>query len=179
MIYSSETKKPHIHESAYVAPTAVLSGDVTIGAGCAILHGAVITAEGAAVEIGPECVVMENAVLKAVDKALKIGEHSVIAPHAYVVDTTLPEDSYVPLGGSSGTNVRAHDTQEYAKFLCKVHAQDASLEDHKRATKAPVTPEPPPKPIPEVEGVDSAMMVELQEMEHRRQEALRKQREHK
>ena len=33
MILSSGTKKPKIHPSAYVAPTATISGDVTIGAG--------------------------------------------------------------------------------------------------------------------------------------------------
>ena len=33
MILSSGTKKPKIHSSAYVAPTATISGDVTIGAG--------------------------------------------------------------------------------------------------------------------------------------------------
>ena len=47
MLISSGTKKPNVHASAYVAPTAVVSGDVTIEEGCAILFGAVITAEGA------------------------------------------------------------------------------------------------------------------------------------
>ncbi len=49
MILSSGTKKPKIHSSAYVAPTATIAGDVTIGADCAVLHGAVIIAEGAPV----------------------------------------------------------------------------------------------------------------------------------
>ena len=31
MIFSSSTKKPKIHSSAYVAPTATIGGDVTIG----------------------------------------------------------------------------------------------------------------------------------------------------
>ncbi len=52
MILSSGTKKPKIHSSAYVAPGAVIGGDVTIGPGCAMLHGAVITSEGAPVTIG-------------------------------------------------------------------------------------------------------------------------------
>ena len=39
MILSSGTKKPKIHSSAYVAPTATICGDVTIGAGCACCTG--------------------------------------------------------------------------------------------------------------------------------------------
>ena len=64
MILSSGTKKPKIHSSAYVAPTATISGDVTVGASCAILHGAIVVAEGAPVTIGADTVVMENAVSK-------------------------------------------------------------------------------------------------------------------
>ena len=71
MIVSSNGKKPKIHASAYVAPSATIAGDVTIGSGCAILHGAVIVSEGAPVTIGTDTVVMENAVIKASGKALK------------------------------------------------------------------------------------------------------------
>ena len=52
MILSSGTKRPKIHSSAYVAPTATVAGEVTIGAESAVLHGAVITSEGAPVAIG-------------------------------------------------------------------------------------------------------------------------------
>ena len=250
MILSSATKKPRIHESAYVAPSAVVSGDVTIDAECAILHGAVITAEGAPLEIGASTVIMENAVLKssggeALRFPLKIGKGCLIGPHAYIVGAEIGDGCFIAtgakifngavLGGDSSVSLagivhvkarlpngsrvpiehialgdpatiyppeRASDVQDklhfsrdvfnledggvagtkiaetYAKFLRKIHAQDTSLDEPKRAPKPPSAPEPPPKPIPEVEGVDSAMMVELQEMEHRRQEALRKQREH-
>jgi carbonic anhydrase/acetyltransferase-like protein (isoleucine patch superfamily) len=94
MILSSGTKKPKIHSNAYVAPTATISGDVTIGAGCAILHGAVITAEGAPVTIGADCVVMEHAVIKASGGSatqfpVSIGERCIVGPHAYVVGATI------------------------------------------------------------------------------------------
>jgi carbonic anhydrase/acetyltransferase-like protein (isoleucine patch superfamily) len=32
---------PSVHPDAYVAPTAVLSGQVSVGAGSCVLHGAV------------------------------------------------------------------------------------------------------------------------------------------
>ena len=47
-----------------MAPTAVLSGEVRIGRGSCIMHGAVVAAEGGPVEIGANCVIMENAVLR-------------------------------------------------------------------------------------------------------------------
>jgi acetyltransferase-like isoleucine patch superfamily enzyme len=55
---------PSVHPDAYVAPTAVLSGQVSIGAGSCIMHGAVLAAEGGPVQVGAGCVIMENAVLR-------------------------------------------------------------------------------------------------------------------
>jgi carbonic anhydrase/acetyltransferase-like protein (isoleucine patch superfamily) len=103
MILSSGTKRPKIHSSAYVAPTATVSGDVTIGADSAVLHGAVVTAEGAPLTIGAQCVVMENAVLKSsggtsLQYPLSIGDHTIVGPHAYVVGATIGEGCFVASG---------------------------------------------------------------------------------
>jgi gamma-carbonic anhydrase len=56
---------PQVSESAYIAPTAVLAGDVTVGPHSRVLFGTVITAEGGPVEIGKNCVIMDNAVIQA------------------------------------------------------------------------------------------------------------------
>jgi carbonic anhydrase/acetyltransferase-like protein (isoleucine patch superfamily) len=103
MVFSSGTKKPNIHASAYVAPTATISGDVTIDEGCAVLFGAVITAEGAPVVIGANTVVMENAVLKssggsAMQFPLTVGESCIIGPGAYVVGATLEPGCFIASG---------------------------------------------------------------------------------
>jgi carbonic anhydrase/acetyltransferase-like protein (isoleucine patch superfamily) len=45
MLIEHRGKSPLVHPSAYVAPTAVLCGDVRIGPDCRVLFGAVITAE--------------------------------------------------------------------------------------------------------------------------------------
>jgi carbonic anhydrase/acetyltransferase-like protein (isoleucine patch superfamily) len=114
MIFSSGTSKPKIHSSAYVAPTAVISGDVEIGSGCAILHGAVITAEGAPVRIGSDTVIMENAVLKASGGSastfpLAIGERCIVGPGAYVVGATVGEGCFVAGGSRVGNGERLAD----------------------------------------------------------------------
>ena len=174
MIYASGGKRPRVDESAYVAPGAVVCGDVTVEAGCAILHGAVVAGEGASVVLGESCVVMEHAVVRATGKAVQIGECSVVSPHAYVVDVSLAADSYVPAGATQGENPKARNGETYAAFLRKAHVDDALVDDKRPVKRAPTIPEEIPK-APHVEGVDNAMMLELAEMEHKRQEALRKQ----
>ncbi|HET7875156.1 MAG TPA: gamma carbonic anhydrase family protein, partial [Methylomirabilota bacterium] len=64
MVLEHLGKRPRIHESAYVAPTATVCGDVTIGPESRILFGAVLVAEGGPVVVGVHAVVMENAVLR-------------------------------------------------------------------------------------------------------------------
>ncbi len=100
MIVSSGTKKPTIHASAYVAPTATISGDVTVEEGCAVLFGAVISAEGAPVTIGANSVVMENAIVKSsggkvMQFPCSVGESCIIGPGAYVVGATIEPGSFI------------------------------------------------------------------------------------
>ena len=103
MLISSGTKKPNVHSSAYVAPTATISGDVSIEEGCAVLYGAVITAEGAPIVIGANTVVMENAVLKSsggsvIQFPVNIGESCIIGPTAYIVGATIEPGCFIATG---------------------------------------------------------------------------------
>ena len=76
-----------------------------------------------------------------------------------------------------GKDVRARAAETYAKFLRKAHAQDAILDDHRNAKPPPRRSgeEPPPTQVAEVDKVVDVMMLELEEMEHRRQEAIKRQ----
>lgn len=169
MILSSSTKKPSVHASAYIAPNAVISGDVTIEEGCAVLFGAVITSEGAPVVIGANSVVMENAVLKASGGAvlqfpLTVGESCIIGPGAFVVGATIEPGALIGAGarvthgetvaqGAGGSpeffegvfniphsdDAGAKAAETYSKFLRKTHAQDAII--------AEPTKKAPPKPV--------------------------------
>src|SRR5215470_18824824 len=83
---------PSIHPEAYVAPTAVVSGQVSIGAGSCIMHGAVLAAEGGPVQIGSHCVIMENAVLRGPGRhPLLIGDGVLIGPHAQLTGCCLAD----------------------------------------------------------------------------------------
>lgn len=91
--------QPRIHPDAVVAPTAVISGDVTIGAGCQVLHGAVITAEGGPITIGDEVIVMENALIRASStNPVHIGSHVLVGPMASVSGATIADEVFLATG---------------------------------------------------------------------------------
>ena len=85
MLIEHEGKRPQVADSAYVAPTAVLCGDVRVGAGSRILFGAVLTAESGSIEVGERCIVMENALVRVRDsQPAGLGDHVLVGPHAHV-----------------------------------------------------------------------------------------------
>ena len=93
--------RPSIDLEVYVAPTAVVSGDVTIGAGSRILHGAVLTAEGGPVTLGRNCVVMENAVLRGTRRhPLHIGDHVLVGPRASLSGCTIDDECFLATGAT-------------------------------------------------------------------------------
>lgn len=90
---------PRVAESAYIAPTAVLCGDVTVGAHSRVLFGAVITAEGGPVEIGAHCVIMENAVVRGVPRhPTRLGDHVLVGPHASLTGCVIEGDTRIATG---------------------------------------------------------------------------------
>src|SRR5882672_3539808 len=84
MLLTHAGKSPRIDPTAWVAPNAVLCGDVSIGPGCRILFGAQLIAEGGAIHIGSECIVMHNAVLRSSARhSLHIGNNCLIGPNSH------------------------------------------------------------------------------------------------
>jgi carbonic anhydrase/acetyltransferase-like protein (isoleucine patch superfamily) len=101
MIIASRGHSPRIHASAYVSPAAVVCGDVTIGEGARILHGAVLTAEGGPITIGANTIIMENAVVKGRARhPAVIGDHVLVGPHAHVNGATVERECFIATGAS-------------------------------------------------------------------------------
>jgi len=101
MLIEHRGASPRIDPSAYVAPTAVVSGDVTIGAEARILHGAVVTAEDGTVTIGARVVVMEHALVRGRAKHhVSIGDDVLIGPHAHVNGATIGDEVFIATGAS-------------------------------------------------------------------------------
>lgn len=99
MLYEHLGARPRIHDTAVIAPTAVVSGDVEIGPGCQVLHGAVITAEGGAITLGEHVIVMENALIRATAaNAVHIGSHTLIGTLSSIAGATVGEESFLASG---------------------------------------------------------------------------------
>jgi carbonic anhydrase/acetyltransferase-like protein (isoleucine patch superfamily) len=101
MILEHGGNRPKVHASAYVAPTAVVSGDVSIGQNSRILFGAVITADGGPVTIGRECIIMENAVLRGSRRhPLHLGSNTLVGPRAYLTGCTVEDNVFLATGST-------------------------------------------------------------------------------
>lgn len=101
MLIEHEGARPRVDPSAYVAPTAVLCGDVEVGPECRILFGAVLTAEDGPIRLGECCIVMENAVLRGrAGHPVKLGDRVLIGPHAHVNGAEIGDEAFVATGAS-------------------------------------------------------------------------------
>jgi carbonic anhydrase/acetyltransferase-like protein (isoleucine patch superfamily) len=109
--------RPRIDPTAYVAPTAVLCGDVRVGPGARILFGAVLTAEDGRVSVGARTVVMEHALVRGRDgHPAVIGDDVLVGPHSHVNGAVVEDGCFVATGAAvfpgarlgTGTEVRIH-----------------------------------------------------------------------
>jgi len=101
MLITHNSKKPSVDSAAWIAPNAVLCGDVTIGSGCRIMYGAQVIAETGSITIGRECIIMENAVLRSSSMhPLRIGNNCLIGPNAHVVGSTIENEVFIATGAA-------------------------------------------------------------------------------
>lgn len=101
MLIEHAGRSPRIHESAWVAPDATISGDVDIGPATRVLFGAVLSADGGPIKIGSECVIMENAVLRGTLRhPLEIGSRILIGPNAYLSGCTVEDEAFLATGST-------------------------------------------------------------------------------
>jgi carbonic anhydrase/acetyltransferase-like protein (isoleucine patch superfamily) len=122
---------PSVHPDAYVAPTAVLSGQVSIGPGSCVLHGAVLAAEGGPVQVGAGCVIMENAVLRGtVPHPLRIGDRVLAGPHAQLTGCTITDEVFIAAGAMVGNG--AHLGRAASVALGAIVHLGAIVEPHAR-----------------------------------------------
>lgn len=101
MIIKHKNKEPQIDQTAYIAPNAVICGDVRIGQNARIMFGAQIIAESNPVIIGDNCIVLENAVIRGAGKQkVTIGKNCLIGPNAHIVGCTIEDNVFIATGAS-------------------------------------------------------------------------------
>ncbi len=105
--------KPKVHPSAYIAPTAVIVGDVTIEEGVSVWDGAVLRGDVSYIRVGKNSNVQDNVVIHvshnvptiigenvtlghlAMVHAARIGNNVIIGIHAVVLDKAEVGDGSV------------------------------------------------------------------------------------
>jgi carbonic anhydrase/acetyltransferase-like protein (isoleucine patch superfamily) len=101
MLVEHRGKRPDIHESVYIAPNAVICGDVTIGENSCILFGAVLVAEGGPVVVGSHCIIMEQAVIRGTPRhPTHLGDHVLVGPRAYLTGCTVEDSVFLATGAT-------------------------------------------------------------------------------
>jgi carbonic anhydrase/acetyltransferase-like protein (isoleucine patch superfamily) len=101
MLIHHRGAQPAVDPSAYVAPNAVLCGDVRVGADARILFGAVLTAEDGRVDVGERTVVMEHALVRGRGRTPAVlGDDVLIGPHAHVNGAAVEDGAFLATGTS-------------------------------------------------------------------------------
>ena len=101
MIYELDGIRPQIDETAWVAPTAVLIGNVIVEAGANIWFGAVLRGDNEPITVGAGSNVQENAVLHTdMGFPLTIGANCTIGHKAMLHGCTIEAGSLIGMGAT-------------------------------------------------------------------------------
>ena len=96
MLWTHRSLRPNIDPSAYIAPTAVICGDVTIGASSCVAFNAVVVAEGAPIHIGANCIIREHVVIRSVPgHPVRIGNNVLVGPGSALTGCTVGDECFL------------------------------------------------------------------------------------
>lgn len=86
MIIEYKGKRPQIHPTAYIAPTATIIGDVVIEAEASVWFGAVLRGDHGRIHIGARSSVQDNVVVHVNGRHNTIVEADVTIGHGVVIE---------------------------------------------------------------------------------------------
>ena len=81
-----------MHPDAYIAPTAVLIGDVHVAKGASIWFGAVLRADESAIEVGEGANVQDNAVIHCAENLPTVLEQNATVGHSAQLEGCVVEE---------------------------------------------------------------------------------------
>jgi carbonic anhydrase/acetyltransferase-like protein (isoleucine patch superfamily) len=85
-------KRPRVHPDAYIAPTAVLIGDVEIAAGASVWFGAVLRGDEAVIKVGEGANIQDNAVVHCAEDLPTVIERNASVGHAAQLEGCVVEE---------------------------------------------------------------------------------------
>lgn len=101
MIYALETRIPEIDTDAWVADSAQVIGDVTLGQGASVWFGAVLRGDNERISIGARSNVQENCVLHTdMGFPLTIGADCTIGHGVVLHGCVIGEESLIGMGAT-------------------------------------------------------------------------------
>jgi len=84
-------KRPKVHAGAYIAPTAVLIGDVEVEAAASVWFGAVLRADEAQIKIGEGSNIQDNVVIHCATNLPTLIERNVTIGHSAQLEGCIVE----------------------------------------------------------------------------------------
>ena len=101
MEFELSGKRPKVHPDAYIAPTAVLIGDVEVGAGASVWFGAVLRGDEALIKVGDGANVQDNALIHcAADLPTLIERDASIGHSAQLEGCIVEQGAVVGMGAT-------------------------------------------------------------------------------
>lgn len=142
MIIEYRGKRPNVDPSAFVAPTAVLVGDVEVGPESSIWFGAVLRGDNGPIRVGARTSIQDNAVLHVSENGGTFVGDDVTVGHAAVMEDCRIER--YALIGSNATLLNGCSIGEGALIGAgSVVAQGAVIPARVLAAGAPATVKKP------------------------------------
>jgi carbonic anhydrase/acetyltransferase-like protein (isoleucine patch superfamily) len=92
MEFELKGRRPKVHPDAYVAPTAVLIGDVEIAAGASVWFGAVLRADESRIKVGEGANIQDNAVIHCAENLPTLIEKDVTVGHSAQLEGCVVEE---------------------------------------------------------------------------------------
>jgi carbonic anhydrase/acetyltransferase-like protein (isoleucine patch superfamily) len=85
-------RKPRVHPDAYIAPTAVLIGDVEVEKGASVWFGAVLRGDEATIRVGEGANIQDNAVIHCAEDLPTVIEKNASVGHAAQLEGCVVEE---------------------------------------------------------------------------------------
>jgi carbonic anhydrase/acetyltransferase-like protein (isoleucine patch superfamily) len=101
MLIARNGQTPQIHETARVASTAVVVGNVTVGAGCFLDYNVVVASSGAPIVLEAGVMVLAGSVIRSTGGTVRpafpvtIGAHTLISPQCGLVGCQIGAHCYL------------------------------------------------------------------------------------
>lgn len=99
MIIEFEGKRPTIGRNVFIAPTAVLIGDVTVGDNSSIWFNAVLRGDFGPIRVGAGCSIQDNVTIHVFEETV-IGDNVTVGHNAAVEGCTIGDGTVVGMNAT-------------------------------------------------------------------------------